>query len=331
MVRQREHNIPLRWVDVNAVDPQIVEKMRRGKWLDMIPMQGPGDKAIGEVAKGQFPRETFEFDRVAKADLDEAWSMGGPNQGLESTKADTTATEVKTMSSAMNVRLDYERSWVLRFFLEIAEGVGSLMQLFSDNEDWVEVVGQDGARSLQAWNKDTIQGKFVFESKPDSQLRLDVNQKRTEGLNMYKLLRRDPLVNPQGLVQEILELHGIDPSKGMAKQEPPKPPPVKMSFSFKGEDLMNPISLAVMLKGGMEILPSDIAKAKEMLEDAIGVGVAAVPQPGVATEPPKPPPQTTGENPPHPGPPEVVDDIGRRYEKGGENLLTTGRGGEGKE
>lgn len=319
MIRQREHNVPLRWFDVNAVDEEIADRLRRGKWQDMIPMNGPGDRAFGEVARANFPRETFTFDDVAKRDLDEAWSMGGPQTGVVSGgDASTTATEVKTATSSLNERLDYERSWVLRFVLEIAEGIGSLMQLFADQEDYVEIIGPDGFAALQAWNRDTIAGEYIFEAKPDSQLRIDVQQRRTEALNMYKLLRRDPQINPQGLLIQLLELHGLDPAKSLAKPEPPKPPEPKISYAFKGEDMLNPIAVAKMQQVGPPLDPAMIQKAAELINAAVQAAAQPI-TPPAAPPASGAPPAAPGQKPPHPGPAPVVEPINQRYNQGMEN------------
>lgn len=316
MLRQRESSLPLRWFDVNLVDHEIAENLRKGKWQNMIPMRGPGDRAIGEVARAQYPRESFEFDRVAKLDLDEAWSMGQPQQA-SNTPGDTTATEVREMQNALNVKLDYERAWVLKFFLDVAQGIGSLMQLFSDDVDYAEIVGQDGVRSLMPWDKTMIRGDFIFEAKPDSQLKLDVSQKRAEALNLYKLLRKDPLINPQGLVLEVLQLHGIDPSKGMVPQQPPQPPPPKMSYSFKGEDLMNPIVVAIIQKGPSPLTAQDIAAAKLLIQDAAKLLEVNPPPQGDVVDAESVKRVPTGEQPEHPGPADVVQPLNRRYSEQG--------------
>jgi len=315
MQRQRQHSLPLRWFDTNVIDQVIGDRLRKGKWQDMIPTNGPGDKAIGEVARAQYPNQNFEFDKIAKQDLDKGWSMGDSQQSL-ATPGDTTAEEVRAMQQSLNVRLDFERSWVLRFFMEVVEGVASLMQMFCDKEDYVWVVGAQGEQAMQPWNKELISGEYIFEAKPDSQLRLDVNQKRNEALNLYKLLRKDPLINPTGLVQELLELHGLDPSKGMAKQEPPKPEPPKISYSFKGEDLMNPLVVAVMQKGPTPITAQDIAAAQQLL-----ASVSALPQPmGEQPLPGGEPQEPTGASPEHPGTPEVVQELDRRFVKSGTSI-----------
>lgn len=316
MQKQRARSLPLRWYDSNLIDPVIGDRLRKGKWEDMIPVNGPGDHAIGEVARAQYPQQNFEFDKIAKQDLDKGWSMGDSQQSV-ATPGDTTAEEVRAMQSSLNTRLDFERSWVLRFFMQVAEGVAQLMQMFCDKEDWVWVAGQNGEQELEKWNKDVISGEYIFEARPDSQLRLDVTQERNQALNLYKLLRKDPLINPTGLVQQLLEVHGLDPAKGMAPQEPPKPEPAKVSYSFKGEDLVNPLVVAVMQKGPTPITAEDIQAAQKLLES-----VATPPQPQMALPggEPTPPSGPTGANPEHPGTPEVVPELDRRFVKSGTSV-----------
>jgi hypothetical protein len=66
MVQQRKHSQPMRWFDVNQVDEDIIELLKKGDFQGMIPMNGPGGNAIGEVARAQYPRESFEFMRVRR-------------------------------------------------------------------------------------------------------------------------------------------------------------------------------------------------------------------------------------------------------------------------
>lgn len=75
MIRQRDHAIPIRWFDTNRLDDEIVEKLRNGDWQDMIPVNGPGERVIGEVARAAYPRENFGFANVITGDLDRSWSL----------------------------------------------------------------------------------------------------------------------------------------------------------------------------------------------------------------------------------------------------------------
>lgn len=333
MIRQRDHSLALRWFDVNQVDPEIADRLRKGKWQDIIPMNGSGEHAIGEVARAAFPQENWQFEKIIHADLDEAWSMSANQQG-NATPGDQTAAETNTMQSNADVRLDFQRQWVLRFFVEVAMGVGQLMQLFADQTEWTYVVGPNNVPVLQQWDKTKIQGEYLFTTKPDSQLRVDVSQQRTESLNLYKLLRKDPLIDPKELVSQVLELHGLDPTKMIVPPQGPPPDQPKMAYTFKGTDLSNPFIVALIQKVPNAVTPQDIAAAKQIIASA---GAVAPPTPGIpgAGGPPTlgqppvpgaggpPPPQglpgatppALPPMPPHPGPPPVVQPLNRRYDE----------------
>jgi hypothetical protein len=305
MMRQRERSQPLRWFDVNQVDDDVAEKLRSGVWQDIIPMNGPGDRAIGEIARANYPRENFEFDRIANQDLNESWSMG-PNQLAAPTSGETTAAEANIMQGNANTRLDYDRAKVLRYFVDGAEGIGSLMQLFHDREDYIEVVGPDGASRIEQWDRDRIKGDYIFEAKPDSAQRVDVGAERTQKVNLYQMVRNDPNANARVILEDVLRTHNIDPVTGM--QPPPQPAPEKpaVSYRFGGEDLVNnPIALAIMNKSGVTITAEDIANAKMMIQDAMGL------------LPPQPPAPVSGApgagepQPPHGGPAEQVTPLSK--------------------
>lgn len=316
-VRQREHSIPLRWFDVNQVDPMVAIKLRQGKWQDIIPMNGPGEHAIGEVARAQYPPENWQFDKIIRFDLDESWSMGAMQQGI-TTPGETTATEVKEISGANDTRLDLERQWVMRFFLEVAEGVGQLMQMFADEMEYAPFVGDDGQRVLRQWNKDLIPGEYIFKYKPDSQLRVDISQRRNEGLNLYKLVRKDPLLNPTLLVRRVLEDHGLDWTKMMAQPQPPKPERPKVSASFKGEDLTSPLAVALINKSDTPITAEDVKAAQAVID-------AAAPQPMVQPSMGNEGAPVAPGSIPHPGPADRVSPLDRRYEQGGDHGIEGSR------
>jgi hypothetical protein len=66
MLQQRDRSAPMRWFDVNMVDEAIADQMEHGTYQGMIPMNGPGNNAIGEVARANYPRETFQFSRSSR-------------------------------------------------------------------------------------------------------------------------------------------------------------------------------------------------------------------------------------------------------------------------
>jgi hypothetical protein len=274
----------------------------------MIPMNGPGTSAIGEVARASYPRENFDFDQVINKDLDEVWSSGA-NQAGAFGQSGTTAEEVRTVQGNTNLRLEYERARVLRFFQEIAEGIFALMQLFQTNERYAETIGPDGAKALQAWDRNTIAGDFIFDIAPDASQRVDIGERIKKLEKMYTLAREDSMMNAQPLLREWAVLNGFDPAQ-MIVQPQPQPDKPNIGFSFKGEDLMNPIAVAVMQKAGMTVTPEEIKAAKQIIVDAMGDPLPV--------EPPPPTPGAPAAQPaaPHGGTPSVVEPITKRFESG---------------
>jgi hypothetical protein len=319
MILQRKHSAPMRWFDVNMVDEVVADQMEKGTYQGLIPMNGPGSNAIGEVARANYPRETFQFQQIIEKDLDGGWAMG-PNQSGYASQGDTSAAEAKIMAGAVDNRLDYERARVLRFFLEIAEGTGALMQLFQDDEKWVEVEGPGGLKKLEAWNKTKVRGDFAFEAKPDAAVRVDVGQKRVESLEVYKLLRRDPMVNGGEILKNVLQWHGFDLTNSLAP--PPEPPvkPAAIRYTFRGEDLTNPLVVAMVQKNtDTPVTPQDMDAAKKLMADAglpsMPPQVMPVPQPGESGQLPSPEQIMKG-SAQHPGPVEQVEPLNQRYGNG---------------
>jgi hypothetical protein len=315
MMRQRDRSTPLRWFDVNMVDEEIIESIRKGVYQDIIPVNGPGDRAIGEVARANYPRENNEFMSVIQFDLDQAWSSGPNQQGFEN-QGSTSATEANIMNTAAGTRLEYEQSRVLSFFLDCAKGVFNLMQLFADDTKWVEVVGPDKLAQFKQWDRNIIRGDYAFHARPDAALRVDVSEWKQESLNLYKLLRQDPLVNPQIIVAEVLESHGIDPTTSLVPPSGPQANPATLRYTFSANDFINPLVVALAQKNSTTpITPEDLANAKKLMEAAgipvVPDPVAPPPQPGAPTAPGA---EMGTPNAEHGGPPPQVNPLNQRYE-----------------
>lgn len=267
MLRQRDHSIPVRWYNVNLVDEEVAEQLKRGVYEDFVPVNGDGTRMIGEVARASYPRENFEFQRVIGGDLDRAWSLSNnqlatPNSGARS------ATEVNVVQNAGQVRLDYEKWRVNRYLVDGAEVLFSLMQMFRDGTKYVPVPGPNGDE-LQPVEPADLMGDYVFEFVADSSDRVDVVTKQNNSMKMYNLMANSDTTNKKGLEREIWELHGFDPAEMMVEPQPKGPPPPNISYRFSGEDLLNPMAVALMVKAGYELKPDEIKAAAMLIQDAV--------------------------------------------------------------
>jgi hypothetical protein len=158
-----------------------------------------------------------------------------------------------------------------------------------DEQRFVEIAGPDGLPALQAWNRESVQGEFVFSARPDSALRLDADVARRQALNLYNQLGKDPNVRRTELLRSVLTTFGMDHSKIVVETPPPEPKPELpkgMTLSVKPEDIWNPQILGMLKQAGFEIMPP------------------TDPMTGQPVQKPQPPPQQAqpgAPSPPHPG------------------------------
>ncbi len=329
MILQRDRSMPLRWHDVNRIDPAIEDSIMRGTFQGSIPTQGDGSRAIGEVSRANFPREDMEFDRIAKADLDEAWQTSA-NQAGATNQGQRSATEVGIVQQNFQTRVGYERARVGSFIVGIAKIMAGYLALYGEWEP------QD-AQVMQAWDRTSISQEFVYDIFPDSTVLLDSGQKIQRLMGIVNMLGKSGLLELEPFVSKILSLAGEDPSTMLKHPTPPPPPPVNLSLNLKGEDLANPLSLAFLIHDGQVPSPQDMETAKQMLMSSQqppqppsppqgpqmpGMGSPLPPAgPGAGAPPPPggqpPPPQ--GPHPPQPYPNDagVMDKINKRGDYGG--------------
>lgn len=293
MIRQRDSSIPMRWADTNRIDAEILEQVRAGEWNGVIPINGPGERAIGEVSRAQYPRENFSFQNVLGQDLDRAWSLSSTQLASQGGEV-RSATETKLIQSAADVRLEYEKARVARYVIGGVEVLAGLVQLFTDHTEYVQIVGADGAKRMEAWDRHTVDGEYAFDVVPDSADRIDPTVRQERILRLYNLAANDPTINREALTRQLVESYGMDPSVVMKAPPPPKDEPPNISFRFGGDDMTNPLAVAVMLKAYPDLSDKHIMAAAKMIQDAIQQ---------IQTPHPPAPPQPGGGAPPAGAPP----------------------------
>lgn len=296
MIRQRERSLPIRWFDVNRLDPAIQTNLMRGVIQAMIPVQGDGQRVVGEVARANYPREDFEFDKIAKGDLAEIWTIG-PNQMGSGDNVETKG-ESQEIATNFQTRIGRERARIASFFVGIAEVIGGLMCLYEDPELFGEGFSKEFSHTL------------CYSVLADSTVLVDANQ-RLQRLNQFlNVYAKSGWVNLEPVLKEIATLTGLDPN--VVIQAPQPKPPVEPNISLRltgTEDMSNPLTLAFLLKSGQAPTPEMIEQAKQLIQQAV-VLVQPQPAPVPGAPPTEPPPADAGPmpNPPIPMPGEANPD-----------------------
>lgn len=257
MIQQRNDARPVRGFDKTRIDPDTAEKLKSGSYNPgaLIPMDGPFQDAVWEVARPQYPRENFTFDQISNRDYEEVWALGANQRGMAEDNT-RTATELNIIQGAANVRLDAERSRVLTWFIKGTRKFAALLQQFADDTKYVEVLGPEVTKQLMPWNRQVIAGEYVFDAKPDSALRIDANVERQQMLQVYNLLAKDPNVSRIEILKKLAALFGFDPARLLVPQVPPQPPEKpKVSLSLAPAEIGLPHVVELLKQYGITITP----------------------------------------------------------------------------
>lgn len=265
MFKNRERSVPIRWFDVNRVDPEIQANLMRGTWQGMIPTNGDGSRSIGEIARASYPAEDFSFDQAAKQDLMETWQLGANQLGV-SPQGRQTAAESQINQQNFSTRMGQERTKCAKFFLECCEVLSGLLVLYSD---FPVLTPQEQQTMMQAWNDKVVTHDLVLKVLPDSTVQLDPSQELQKLSSFLNLTAKSGYVNAQPLIVRMAELSGIDPSEVIVQPQPPPPDKPKITLTLQGkEDLMNPMVVAMLQQFGDMPSAQAIEAAKQLLTAA---------------------------------------------------------------
>jgi hypothetical protein len=93
---------------------------------------------------------------------------------------------------------------------------------------------------------------------------LDPDRRRKNATDFINFMAKSPWMDQQEFARLATSEFGYDP--GRLVKPPQPPPPEKPNISFKGEDTLNPIALALMLKqDGKPLTAQEIQQAQQLI------------------------------------------------------------------
>lgn len=282
IAKQRARSAPVTWFDVNRLDPAIQQAFMRGTWNHAVPVQGNGENVIGTLQQPAMHQENFLFDRIAKQDAQGIFGAGPNQMGV--------GEDVETKGESNNIQANFsttigkERARVASFVVGIAQIVGGFICLYEDPAQFGEGFDPGFADRLE------------YSILADSTVLVDSNQ-RLERLNYFvDKYAKTGYISLEPVLKEIAVLVGLDPNTTVVAPQPK--PPAEPNISLRltgGEDMMNPLLLAFMIKAGQAPDPKLIEQAKALIQGAV---LNPVQQPGGPGEmPPAAPPAIGDANP----------------------------------
>ena len=256
-IRLRDASIGKFLYDVDAFDTTEVDQLKNGEIGEFIPvmpgkMQQGVDKIFAQTSKIQGSADDQRGFMGIKQDMNETLGIGANQSGTE-TDTVRTATEAKTVATAIQSRNDKELGRVVDLYLDIARGLDQLLMRYMTEPEYVEIGGDDAASKMHAFNNKTISGRYLYDIAPDSQLRPDSAQDFNLLLNFYNLTAKDQLANRSYILKRLARMRGLDPAKAVVPPPPPPPPKqdmVSVSLALTTPDLTNQAVMEFLTKIG---------------------------------------------------------------------------------
>lgn len=294
--KQRERSMPASWFDVNRLDPAIQQALMRGTWNGYIPVQGDGSRILGTVPQTAIHQENFLFDKIAKEDAQDSWGLG-PNQSGVGGDVETKG-EASIIQSNFATKVGRERARCASMLVGIGEVVGSLMCLYED----AAMFGEGFDPSLST--------RLAYSILADSTVLVDAGQRLDRLNNFLDKYAKSGFISLEPVLKEVATLIGLDPTTVVVAPKPPSPEPPNISLRLTGgDDMMNPLLLAFMLKSGLAPDEQLVEAAKKLIEKSVVMPNPVQPMP----EMPPGPPVNVGEANPQAG---LLPTIGKRAEGG---------------
>lgn len=177
-------------------------------------VDGSLSEAVGQVQLGVFPQELLLYDNLIKTDIRETMGLSQMDRGQRiNVQSATEAGNVQMGSDVQSSRPEekFEDFWadVLRRFHQSLryQPIGDIL---------VPIVGMADAAALGAEgdfinvNAENIQGEFDINIRQGSTLPEDHNQLFAKSIQLYSLLKDNPVADQIELVRVAIEESGFD-------------------------------------------------------------------------------------------------------------------------
>lgn len=216
-IRLRDACIGKYLYDSGAFGPEEIEQLKNGEIGDFIgvgegKMQAGVEKIFAATTRLTGSVDDQRGQQAIKQDMNETLGISSVQSGVENDTV-RTATEIHDVGSAMQARNEKELGRVVDCYLDIVRIIDQLLMRYMDQDEYINIAGDEGASRIQMWNGSMVSGKYLYDIAPDSQLRVDSANEFLQDAKLYNLAAPDPLFNRAYMLRRMARRRGLDPAK----------------------------------------------------------------------------------------------------------------------
>jgi len=164
------------------------------------------------LREGSIPSDLFVAENDLHRDIQETMGFGRNQFGeYAEGSADRTAHEAEIVKMASEIRVDERRDMVADMIVDIISDMNAVLFRHWTHEEVVDIVGPMGVQLWVRFTPAMLQkGQYEVKVDPDSSLPETKALREQKAIQMYQLLKENPLIDPIQLTQYLLhEIHGV--------------------------------------------------------------------------------------------------------------------------
>ena len=196
-----------------AIDLPELEKLVNGE-------PGIGVRVTGELSDvdhfqvGSIPTDLYQASAEVQADVRDSMGFSRNQAGdYASQKSHNapTAVEARIVQAASEIRVDERRDACADLLVNVFEDTNALCFSKWEDDQVVQVMGPNAVPIWVAFKPKMLKAaRYEINIEPDSTLPETKDMREAKAVNVYNLLKPNPLIDPEMLTRYLLrEMHGV--------------------------------------------------------------------------------------------------------------------------
>lgn len=196
----------------DTIETVQLEKLLDGQVLAAVEIKGElSDIDTFQVA--EVPQSLIIQGREVMQDVREAMGFSRNQAGeySEGRSKNPTATEANIVHAASEIRVDERRDMLADMIVNTFEDIHEDIFLRWKDEQVVQVMGPDNVPIWVAFKPEALKSaRYELQVDPDTAVPETKAVRKNQAVQVYTLLKDNPLIDPEGLTKYLLrELHGV--------------------------------------------------------------------------------------------------------------------------
>jgi hypothetical protein len=187
----------------DAYTQEAIEDLKRGIDGTVLMADSIDQENIKPIQDA--PLDPQHYVNIRQIEKEIRVILGLDENITSSTQKGVTATQTERASQGTTIRLATRRDALGSFVSGAISKLWQILQGHHDAEDFVEIVGPEGAKILDSINPTQIEGEYRIEMAVNSTAPPDKRQDIKDAMDLYNLLRQDPKVDARGLILNIVD------------------------------------------------------------------------------------------------------------------------------